>query len=332
MSGYKVFQCDSMDYHLEPARYEKVAMTKLMARYELRMYCDWVGRLQTQLDATNLTESKLIDVEKLREGLSNDTNGFYSASAGSTKDVNNENEVESISAQWADLIDVILRNTAWKTVSTAVSEVAGSATGGAGTGPTGTRNVSQAKVSSELAYHANVQDTDRPEISATQSEGHPELRSVLGIKAVANGPAYDKECIADLINNSNMYDIVAKMRAHGCFIYDEDKAGGAGYVVNPFIKKGNDGGDQDTATLLDQDDELVFPINLMSVVGHTAADADEDLSSVAGMNLEINICFKQNVASGDTLPGHSTDILATTDSGTFAGTGPNNADNANNVA
>ena len=60
MSGYKVFQCSAMDYHLEPARYEKIVMTKMMARYELRMNCDWISALQDALSDTMSSSSAIV--------------------------------------------------------------------------------------------------------------------------------------------------------------------------------------------------------------------------------------------------------------------------------
>lgn len=118
------------------------------------------------------------------------------------------------------------------------------------------------------------------------------------------------------------------MRAHGCFIFSEDAAK---CLVNPKVQEARGGASDsaDNATLLDQDDELVFPVNLMSVIGHTASGADENILADSGLTLEINICFKQNVHSGDSVPGHHSDV---TGSGTYAGTGPNNDANSNNVA
>lgn len=316
MSGYKVFQCNAMDYHLEPARYESIEMTKLMARYELRMYCDWVGRLQTGLDSAGAQDNDLMDVENLRSALCNDSDGFYRAGAGATTSVDSSTTVEEIGAQWADLIDVILRQTAWSAVGTNTS---------LGAAPDNRRNVSQAKVDAEMAYTASVQDADKAGVAAGTTE---QGRKVLGLKAVSGQTAYDAEKLGDLINNSNMYEIVEKMRAHGCFIFSEDAAK---CLVNPKVQEARGGASDsaDNATLLDQDDELVFPVNLMSVIGHTASGADENILADSGLTLEINICFKQNVHSGDSVPGHHSDV---TGSGTYAGTGPNNDANSNNVA
>jgi hypothetical protein len=299
MSGYKVFQCSAMDYHLEPARYEKIVMTKMMARYELRMNCDWISALQTALDDVTLGDegivSEQISIERMRKALCTGE-GFYNAGGFTT---GSNGSLDPINEQWAELIDVILRNTAWSAVAdtTAVAAADGT-TGEAGS----SRRVSQAKVDTEMGYTANVAAgslvdgnfvaTDKDVAATTDDQG----RDVLGIKAMVSPQTpYDKEKLGDLLNNTNVGEVLGKMRNHGCFIKDEDKAGGPGYVVNPFVQEalsGDASHNQGLQTLLDLDDELVFPINLKSIVGHTADNLDEDISKA--FELEINIVFKQN--------------------------------------
>jgi hypothetical protein len=293
-----------MDYHLEPARYEKVVMTKLMARYELRMNCDWISQLQTALEVpaniVGAAGSKQISIEAMRAALCTGE-GFYNATAFTAPASNSPDGgttvIDPISVQWAELIDVILRNTAWAAVA---NSAATSESGAA------SRNVQQSKVNDDMLYSLNVSaGSTLVEAKSTDNQG----RDVLGIKAMVVQTPYDKEKLGDLLNNTNVGEVLGKMRNHGCFIKDEDQSK---FVVNPFVQEalsGDASHNQDTQTLLDKDDELVFPINLKSIVGHTADGANEEISTT-GFELEINIVFKQNNsdAPADSDDAHHSDV------------------------
>lgn len=304
-----------MDYHLEPARYEKIVMTKMMARYELRMNCDWISALQDALDAAGGIVSNQISIEAMRAALCIGE-GFYNADGFAAPATNGS--LDPINEQWAELIDVILRNTAWSAVAdtTAVAAADGT-TGAAGS----SRRVSQAKVDTEMLYAQNVSAgslvdgsfvaTDKDVDATTDNQG----RDVLGIKAMVTQTPYDKEKLGDLLNNTNVGEVLGKMRNHGCFIKDEDQSK---FVVNPFVQEalsGDASHSQDLQTLLDKDDELVFPINLKSIVGHTADNLDEDIST-NGFALEINIVFKQSDSAqpsdGASNDDHATDYGSVT--------------------
>lgn len=321
MSGYKVFQCSAMDYHLEPARYEKIVMTKMMARYELRMNCDWIGALQTALDdASNINADNQMSIEAMRSALCTGE-GFYNANGFSEGATNGSppDTLDPINEQWAELIDVILRQTAWAAVEdTADVAAADGTTGAAGS----SRRVSQQKVNTDMAYTDNVSaGSTLEETASTNDLG----KTVLGIKAMANQTPYDKEKLGDLLNNTNVGEVLGKLRNHGCFIIDEDKVGGEGFVVNPFVQEalsGDASHNQAKQTLLDKDDELVFPINLKSIVGHTADNSDEDIST-DGFELEINIVFKQSDSAqpsdGENNDDHTTEYGSVTGVATAGG-------------
>ena len=292
MSGYKVFQCSAMDYHLEPARYEKIVMTKMMARYELRMNCNWIKALQDALDVSSNIVANQMSIEAMRSALCTGE-GFYNADGFTT---GNNDSLDPINEQWAELIDVILRQTAWAAVADTAGVAAALGTTGAAES---SRRVSQAKVDTEMGYTANVAAgslvdgnfvaTDKNVAATTDDQG----RTILGIKAMVSQTPYDKEKLGDLLNNTNVGEVLGKMRNHGCFIRDEDQNK---FVVNPFVQEalsGDASHSQALQTLLDKDDELVFPINLKSIAGHTADTADEDISTNA-YELEINIVFKQS--------------------------------------
>lgn len=275
-----------MDYHLEPARYEKVVMTKLMARYELRMNCDWVGQLQTALEVpaniVGAAGSKQISIEAMRAALCTGE-GFYNATAFTAPASNSDGTtvIDPIRVQWAELIDVILRNTAWAAVA---NSAATSESGAA------SRNVQQSKVDADMGYAQNVSaGSTLDQAGDADDQG----RDVLGLKAMDAQTPYDKEKLGDLLNNTNVGEVLGKLRNHGCFIMDDDQSK---FVVNPFVQEalsGDASHNQNTQTLLDKGDELVFPINLKSIVGHTADGANEEISTT-GFELEINIVFKQN--------------------------------------
>lgn len=304
-----------MDYHLEPARYESMTFTKLLARYELVLNCDWVGNMQRSLDADACTGDKM-SIEGMRAGL---CLAFYASAADGSggfdvRHAKNDAE-EPLNVQWRNLVDIILRLTAWDQQSD--------------DGSAQTRTVDQNKVNKELAYKANVA---RPvdaagitEDATVAAEGNGG-RKIVGLSCGAQS-AYDPESLGQLINNSNMSEILIKMRNHGCFIVDDDKTAAAGdegvngagdptnhnYVVNPRVQENTATADatQPTMTLLDKEDEIVFPVNLLSIVGHTAtaSPANEDFDN--GASLEINITFKQNKAMDSAL-GH-VDVATTTE-------------------
>lgn len=318
MSGYKVFQCSAMDYHLEPARYEKIVMTKMMARYELRMNCNWIKALQDALDdASNINADNQMSIEAMRSALCTGE-GFYNADPFSEGAANGSPPLDPINEQWAELIDVILRQTAWAAVAdTTAVPAAGGTTGVAES----SRRVSQQKVNTEMGYTANVAAgsldqngnfvaTDKDVAATTDDQD----RKVLGIKAMANQTPYDKEKLGDLLNNTNVGEVLGKMRNHGCFIRDEDQGK---FVVNPFVQEalsGDASHSQALQTLLDKDDELVFPINLKSIAGHTEDTEDEDISK--GFDLEINIVFKQSDSAqpsdGANNDDHHSDVTGVT--------------------
>ena len=278
MSGYKVFQCASMDYHLEPARYETVTTTKLAARYNLVMNCDFITKLQDSMP----TSGDLIDVEGCRSAL---CSAFYKASAGASNGANPINE------QWQILINTVLRATAW------IAQV---------DSDTDSRVVDQAKVNSDMTYVANITSdgnvgdlTNVMTVDAIDGKIDEDgvvtsnLRKVAGLAADASATQYDAESIGQLINNTNMREILLKMRNHGCFIQDDDQPSRP-FVVNPVVRENTnlgDASDPANATLLNVDDELVFPVNVKSIVGHTATGSDEILNHTYAV--EINIVFKQ---------------------------------------
>lgn len=287
-----------MDYHLEPARYETIQMTKLMARYELRMYCDWIGQLEAGLAASVTADTgntNLIDVEHLRKALCKESEGgFYHGNAAATENEAADEQRESISQQWAELIDIILRQTAWSEVSTSGTS----------------RNVSLVKVQGEMTYSAKIQDGDKPGISVSTNVVGAKIMGIVAVTLGVNGQtAYDAEKLGDLINNSNMYEIVEKMRTHGCFLEQN-----SGFALNPKVQdQSPDSSNTDLRHLLNKDDELVFPVNLKSVVGHKDGEGD-DLDVDNGMELEINIVFKQK--SDPAGLGHHDDVIAPNTSGT----------------
>lgn len=289
MSAYKVFQAAPMDYHLEPGRYEETTFVLLTARYELTMECDWCAKLQGELNASGSVVNDEMDVEKMRSALCD----FYSD--GRTDDLGESTQAsngsQTINVQWKDLIDGILRATAWEGVS-------GS-----------TRIVQQTKVNSELAYapDVTVDGLGFDNVSSTSAVVYDPLhpdgstlgsRKICGIaeKLDASQSQYDHESIGQLINNTNMREILVKMRNHGCFIKDSDDSVNS-FVLNPVVVENTSGADGTTVTkrLLDLNDKLIFPVNLKSIVGHTATAGDEQLQD--GHAYEINIIFNQNVAT-----------------------------------
>jgi hypothetical protein len=302
-----------MDYHLEPARYESMTFTKLLARYELVLNCDWIGNMQRSLDADACTGDKM-SIEGMRSGL---CVAFYCSAAGGSGSFDarhaSNDSAEGLNVQWKNLIDTILRLTAWDQQTD--------------DGALQTRVVDQNKVNAELAYLADVArpaDAAGIDVSATVAAAENGGRKIVGMSCGAQS-SYDPESLGQLINNSNMSEILIKMRNHGCFIVDDDKTAAAGdegvngagdptnhnYVVNPRVQENTATADatQPTMTLLDKDDEIVFPVNLLSIVGHTATASDEDFDN--GASLEINITFKQNKAMDSAL-GH-VDVAATTE-------------------
>jgi hypothetical protein len=310
-----------MDYHLEPARYESMTFTKLLARYELVLNCDWVGNMQRSLDADACTGDKM-SIEGMRAGL---CVAFYASAAdgsGGFDSRHASNDAsEGLNIQWKNLVDTILRLTAWDQQTN--------------DGSLQTRVVDQSKVNKELAYKADVAkagDAAGITVGATVNVagtgagvGDPAVqRKIVGMSCGAQA-SYDPESLGQLINNSNMSEILIKMRNHGCFIEDDDKTANTGdegvngagdptankYVVNPRVQENTAAADgtQSTMTLLDKEDEIIFPVNLLSIVGHTATSANEDFDN--GASLEINITFKQNKALDSAL-GH-VDVAATTE-------------------
>jgi len=302
-----------MDYHLEPARYESMTFTKLLARYELVLNCDWVGNMQRSLDADACTGDKM-SIEGMRAGL---CVAFYASAADGSGGFDarhaSNDASEGLNVQWKNLVDTILRLTAWDQQSD--------------DGSLQTRIVDQSKVNKELAYKADVAkagDAAGIDVAATVAAAENGGRKIVGMSCGAQA-SYDPESLGQLINNSNMSEILIKMRNHGCFIVDEDKTAAAGdeavngagdptankYVVNPRVQENTAAADgtPGTTTLLDKEDEIVFPVNLLSIVGHTATSTDEDFDN--GASLEINITFKQNKALDSAL-GH-VDVAATTE-------------------
>ena len=218
MSAYKVFQATPMDYHLEPGRYETTEFTLLTARYSLVMQCDWIAKLQGELD--NSVSNDLMDVENMRSALCD----FYSSGDDRT------GQASDINVQWKDLIDGILRATAWQGVPDE---------------DTGTRKVALARVVSELAYKQDITKTGEnlSQVNFAEAtdylDGGADLgsRKICGIAAKTGQLPYDHESIGQLINNTNMYQILLQMRAHGCFIQDDDQKDDHTFVVNPVVEE-----------------------------------------------------------------------------------------------
>lgn len=308
MSAYKVFQAAPMDYHLEPGRYETMTFTKLLARYELVMNVDWVGNMQRSVDTVDVAAtSNLLSVEDIRSNL---CLAYYNSVAGGAGAFDGrhgkDDQNVGLNVQWKDTIDTILRLTAWANVSDTAGVM--------------TRMVDQSKVNSELAYSANITlsgadaGDDTPFTAAADDGG----RVIAGLAADSGSVQYDHEAIGQLINNTNMREVLNKMRNHGCFIHDDDKTASVGnegvngdgdpalnfFVVNPRVQEYSVGADNTSGvrTLLDKDDELIFPVNLKSIIGHTNTGADEDID--AGASLEINLTFKQSKQL-DSSPSHA---------------------------
>ena len=294
MSGYKVFQSSAVNYKLEPARYETIAMVKLTARYELRINCNFIGILQTSIDAAGLDAGmadNLLNVEVIRKALCENAYNTTTAGAAAVGEASTD-AVAKISVQWAELINLILRQTAWA-------------------GASG-RTVSQAKVDTDMAYTENVgkADPQDAQVDAVAIDGDNTKKNP-GIKQLESQTEYDTEKLGDMINNSNMREILVQMRNHGCFVQDEDKTNdagdaAAGVVVNPKVQLAP------LQRLLDANDELVFPIDVTTITGY---DESVDFSTDA-YKFEINIVFKQNVqGSLDVTPGHATNVTTELDDG-----------------
>jgi len=281
MSAYKVFQAAAVDFHLEPGRYEDMAFTKLTARFSLVMDCDWVAKLQDGLNFSVSNDE--MDVEAMRSKLCD----FYSNGRAEQASLVNE--------QWRTLINDILVATAWQGVNS-----------GAGA----TRTVLQAKVDADLAYRADitVDGNGFANVSSSSALAIDGSRKCCGIAAKASQDQYDHEAIGQLVNNTNMREVLLKMRNHGCFVKDSDSTDD--FEVNPTVAEDTSGADSttDTKRLLENGDELIFPVNLKSIVGHTATSGDENMND--GKAFELNIVFKQNVDTDD-VAGHS-NLAATT--------------------
>jgi hypothetical protein len=302
-----------MDYHLEPARYETVVFTKLLARYEIIMECDWIGAMQGVVDAAT---TDLMDIEAMRLAVAG---AFYNSQNDGTPTSAGQGGATA-NVQWHSLINTILRMTAWAAQEDDTSS-------------NQERSVDQTKVNNELKYQANVTDSaytggqNPAEESAVLTDAAD--KKVMGLAALTGQSQYDPESLGQLINNSNMRAILLRLRNHGCFIVDEDKDQSAeevknAYVVNPRVQEqsgvaGSDAaaadGTPDVSTLLNKNDQIVFPINLKSVVGHTESGGDELIHN--GAELEINITFKQSAAYGSLAEGHLQDNVT----GIAAGTG-----------
>ena len=293
MTGYKVFQCAATDYILEPARYEKITFTKSVARYELMMECNWVSSMQA---VCNAMTGDVISSEDMRQQLFAD---HYKASGGATDGAASP---RAINVQWADLIATLLQQTSWANVD--------------GT----SRVVDQTLVDAEMGQTPNVQNGAKTGfVAGTAAAGTLQLGSA-GLAAVlATDPLYDAESLGDLINQSNMYDILEKLIRHGCFIkVHEEGVASPKLTVNPLTQKDTSGSNTNDASpedelLLDNGDEMVFPIDVKHIVGHSGDDPNEDVGAV-GASFEVQIVFKlsgqsddkaghTNLAAGDLVTG-----------------------------
>lgn len=143
------------------------------------------------------------------------------------------------------------------------------------------------------AYKANIINS----VSGARS-AVTETSTEVGIEAVLGSlDGHNSQVIAELIHNSSMYDILKGLKDKGAFVVN---ASGA-MVLNPLIGEG--------MHLLDKNDELVFPVELSSVLGTGNEDVDVQTGN---HTVEINIVFKQSLGT-DATEGHEGMVTTSTD-------------------
>lgn len=293
MSGYKVFQCSTkMEYNLDPGRYTVDDMVKLSARYELRVYTDWVGNMEAECDAQQSGDGlsgDQFEIEGIREAICKGSYNNMDGDTNAAHDGTHAGDFERCGVQWANIIDALLRQTAW--LSTDDQDVT--------TGDNGklTRRVQQSKVDAQLGYVENCQvgtaQINEAMVAAeANAEGDARLKRP-GFIGPASPVEYDNEHLGSLVNNTNVAELLMKMRAHGCFLLASDQK----FKANPVVVTGTDpdsGPDSaEKAMLLNVDDELVFPVDLKTVAGY--GNSNIVLHGTATVGCEINITLKQSV-------------------------------------
>jgi hypothetical protein len=291
-----------MEYNLDPGRYTVDAMVKLSARYELRVYTDWVGKMETECESQQAATDEngvstfagdQFQIEGIRKAI---CEGSYNngAAALAAHDGGHASQglFEACGVQWANIIDALLRQTAW--LSTGAQDDSISGTAGMQS-----RRVKQSKVDGQLDYVANCQSGPTPidegmvpEVDMTDGDARLKRPGFIGPAAGVLAD-YDNEHLGSLVNNTNVSELLMKMRAHGCFLLAADGK----FKANPVVVTGttpSEGPDSGSkAMLLNMDDELVFPVDLKTVAGY--GNSDIALHGSATVGCEINVTLKQSV-------------------------------------
>jgi len=291
-------QASPMDWVLSPMRYDFVNILSFSARYEIRINCDWCGIIQSVCNDENNYDSSglLLNVEKVRETLvgqlynnpnSQQTNGEF-------------NNPGTVSVQWKSFIETILHKTAWKGVENS-SQI--------------TRRIDLNKVKSELTYVPNINYSGIPDpqlefLVVNSSNSHRCIMGLYQDTEVITQP-FDHESIGQLINNTNVQDILTKLRNFGAF-------GGSLSVpeINPLIGIVETNESTETYRLFNRGDTIVFPINIQSIIGHTRTEYNESFQNGYSFvddddklyHMELQIAFKQSVDTDNTiLPAETLD-------------------------
>ncbi len=288
-------QAEPMGFVLTPMKYEVIHIPTVSARFEIRVNCDWCGILQTIVQDVNNYDSSglLLNIDKVRQQF---VGAVYNASGAQQNNASGSfDNPGSVSTQWKHFIETILHYTAWAAVEN---------------NATTSRSVDINKVKNDLVFVHNINVCGTPDdpipyhtLEGNMGNSH---RCILGFyqDSTVNTQKYDRECIGQLINNTNMQQIMHQLRNFGAF-------GGNLNVpeINPVIGIINNGTTTSTYRLFKRGDSLAFPINIKSIIGHTASTLDESFLGGYSMvndtnityDIELRILFQQTIDTDSTI-------------------------------
>ena len=292
-------QATPVNWVLSSMRYEVIMMPTISARFEIRINCDWCEILQTIVaDVNNYDVDGLhLNVDKVREQF---IGSVYNDPLAQQNNADFDNP-GTVSTQWKMFIETILKYTAWVAVDNAV---------------TSSRTININKVKTDLTFVNNINQsgiTDDPlPVKILELATEFSHRCILGLyqDTTVNTQQYDSESIGQLINNTNMQEILTQLRDFGAF-------GGNLSVpeVNPVIGLVDVGNTTHTYRLFKRGDCLAFPINIKSIIGHTAQLGDVSFNGGFSFindenttyDIELRIIFQQSIDTDDVV--EPTDIL-----------------------
>jgi len=232
----------------------------------------------------------LLNVEKVREALV----GQLYNNPNSQQNNGDFDNPGSVSIQWKYFIETIFYKTIWQGVQNSSMF----------------RTVNLDKVKSELTYVPNINNTGTPDpildYIVVNYNGYSH-RCIMGLyqDTAVTTQKCDHEAIGQLINNTNIQEMLTKLRNFGAFGGNLDVP-----EINPLIGISESGGTTQTYRLFKRGDTLAFPINIKSIVGHTSTTANESLNngysfaddnSNATYDIELQITFKQSVDTDSTI-------------------------------